>query len=174
MRSPLRPLALLAPVLAAAAALALPANARADDGVAYEANTGLQTGIGPVLLVPSDGPMGGGLDLDIRYGIGAGPVVIGPGARFAGYVLSRHLIGMGMPTLRLTLPLGPFAPFAVGGAGFGYLSNDDETGVALMGGGGLMIHLGPFLAIGAEATYQTITKTDFKTLTIGPSLQIGF
>lgn len=171
-----RPLALLATFLAPAlAALALPATARADeDSIAYRANTGLHTGIGPVLLIPSDGPMGGGLDLDIRYGIGAGPVVIGPGARFAGYILSGHVIGIGMPTARLTLPVGPLAPFVVGGAGFGYLSNDDETGVALMGGGGLMLHIGPFFGIGAEATYQTITKTDFKTWTLGPSLMIGF
>lgn len=172
-RSLLRPLAALAPLLAC---VAFSTNARADeDSIAFRANTGLRWGIGPVLLFPSDGgPMGGGLDLDIRYGIGLDPVVIAPGARFAGYILSGDVIGMAMPTVRVTLPFGPFAPFVVGGVGPGYTSDEKKTGAALLGGGGLMIHVGPFFGIGAEATYQTITGTEFKTLTLGPSLLIGF
>ncbi len=173
MRSVIRPIALLAPLLAG---VALSANAHADvDSAAYQANRGLQWGIGPVLLVPPDGgPLGGGLDLDIRYGFGADPVVIGPGARFAGYLLSGEYVVFGMPTLRVTLPVGPLAPFVVGGVGPGYTSAEEKSGAALMGGGGLMIHLGRFFGVGAEATYQTITGTDFKTFTIGPSLLIGF
>ncbi|HEU4412293.1 MAG TPA: hypothetical protein VFS43_44030 [Polyangiaceae bacterium] len=173
MRSTLRTLAFLAPLLAG---VAFAPNARADeDSAAFQANTGLHFGIGPVFLFPSDGgPMGGGLDADLRYGIGLDPVVVAPGARAAGYVLSGHFIGFAMPTLRVTLPVGPLAPFVVGGVGPGYVSDEKKGGVALMGGGGLMLHLGRFFGIGAEATYQTITGTDFKTLTVGPSLLIGF
>jgi hypothetical protein len=173
MRSIVRPLAFLAPLLAG---VAFSANVRADeDSAAFQANRGLHWGIGPVLLIPpGDRPLGGGLDLDIRYGINANPVVIGPGARFAGYILSGDYVLIGMPTLRLTLPVGPLAPFVLGGVGPGYTSDEKKSGAALLGGGGLMIHLGRFLGVGAEATYQTITGTDFKTFTIGPSLLIGF
>ena len=173
MRYVLRTLAFLAPLLAG---IGLSSSARADeDDIAYRANTGLRWGIGPVILIPpGDRPLGGGLDLDVRYGIGAGPVVVAPGARFAGYILSREYIVLGMPTARVTLPFGPLAPFVVGGVGPGYTSAEEKGGVALLGGGGLMVHIGPFFGIGAEATYQTITGTDFKAVTVGPSLLIGF
>jgi hypothetical protein len=165
----------LAPLAALLAGLALAPSARADeDSYAFRANTGLHWGIGPVILIPpGDRPLGGGLDLDIRYGIGADPVVIAPGVRFAGYLQSRQVIAFGMPTARVTLPVGPLAPFVVGGVGPGYTSAEEKGGVALLGGGGLMVHVGPVLALGAEASYQVITGTDFKTLTIGPSIMIG-
>lgn len=173
VRSTLRPFAFVAPLLAS---LAFASSAHADeDSTAFKANTGLHWGIGPVFLFPSDGgPMGGGLDTDLRYGIGVDPIVIAPGGRAAGYVLSGDFIGLAMPTLRVTLPVGPLAPFVVGGAGVGYTSEEKKSGLALLGGGGLMIHISSFFGIGAEATYQTITGTNFKTLTIGPSLLIGF
>jgi hypothetical protein len=57
----------------------------------------------------------------------------------------------------VTVPVGPLAPFVVGGVGFGGITNEGETGVALIGGGGLMIHFGHVFGLGAEMTYQTIT-----------------
>jgi hypothetical protein len=162
--------------LAAGAALVVPRTALAydDDSAAVRANKGLHFGLGPVLLVPPDNrPLGGGLDIDLRYGIGAEPFILAPGARLAGYFISGRFVGMGMPTLRLTTPLGPLAPFLIGGVGGGLITNPSENGVALMGGGGLMIHFGSVLAIGAEATYQVITGTEFKTFTIGPSIAIS-
>ena len=56
---------------------------RSSDCGAYSTmskNRGLHLGLAPVLLVPTDrGPMGGGLSVDGRYGIKAGPTVIAPG-----------------------------------------------------------------------------------------------
>jgi len=138
------------------------------------ANRGFHFGLGPELLLPTDnGPMGGGLVLDGRYGIEAGPTVLAPGARLGGHLISSRFVGTAMPTFRVTLTIGPLAPFAIGGIGIGALSNPSETGVALLGGGGLMIHFGRVLAIGAEISYRRITGTELETLGIGPSIQIG-
>ncbi len=146
-----------------------------EETAAMAANRGLKLGIGPTLLLPlrSDGPFGGGLSVDGRYGIKAGPTVIAPGGRLAGYLISSRFIGLAMPTVRVTLPVGPLAPFLVGGVGPGYISNPSEGGLALLAGGGLMIHFGRIFAIGAEATYQVITGTELRTLAIGPALSFG-
>lgn len=176
MRSP-APLRLCASAaLALVAALATKTAAAYDESsAAVVANKGFKMGIGPILLVPTDGgPLGGGLGLDLRYGIGADPVIIAPGARLTGYYISKRFVGIVMPTARVTFPLGPFAPFLLGGVGGGWLSNPSEGGLALMGGGGLMIHFGRVLAIGAEATYQTVLSTELKSFAIGPAIHIGF
>lgn len=151
--------------------------ARAEDEntPAKAANRGFTTEFGPVILFPSDGgPAGGGLDLDLRYGIEAGPVIVAPGARLDGYYFSGRFVGMAMPAVRLTLPIGPFAPFVVGGVGGGWISNPAENGLAFLGGGGLVIHLGRVVAIGVEATYQTIKDTEFEMLAIGPTISFLF
>lgn len=168
----------LAASLAMVALLAAPRAAHAQEsegGVAMEANRGLKIGLGPMLLLPlrDNGPYGGGLTLDGRYGIQAGPTVLAPGGRLAGYAISGRFIGTAMPTFRVTVPLGPLAPFVMGGIGAGYISNDGEGGLALLGGGGLMIHVGRIFAFGVEATYQTIQGTEFKTFAIGPAFSFG-
>lgn len=162
-------------------ALALVASSRdaraqeEGDSAAMSANRGLRLGLGPILLLPSrsGGPYGGGLGLDGRYGIKAGPTVLAPGGRLSGYVLSSRFIGTAMPTFRITIPIGPFAPFVVGGIGSGWISNPADNGLALMGGGGLMIHFGRIIAIGAEATYQEIRGTEFRSVAIGPAITFG-
>jgi hypothetical protein len=161
-------------VVAPAALLLAAAEARADSA-AVEANTGFNFGIGPVVLIPAEGEdWGGGLDIDLRYGIEAGPTILAPGVRGAGYFQSDAFIGIGMPTFRVTLPVGPLAPYVLGGIGYGGITGDaGESGLALMGGGGLMIHFGRVLGIGAEATYQAILDTPFHGLAVGPSIHIG-
>lgn len=167
-------------ILALLGVLASPAVALAEERdtagsgptAAESANLGLRIGLGPIILVPLDsGPLGGGLSLEGRYRVKAGPVIIGPGARADGYLISGRAIGIVMPALRLTLPLGPLAPFIAGGAGWGWLSSPADDGLALLGGGGLMIHFGRVLALGAEVTYQTIRGTGFETWGFGPVIQ---
>jgi hypothetical protein len=164
--------------LAAAIVLTIPSLASAQEeseSTAMQANKGLRFGFGPALLVPTerDRPLGGGLVLDGRYGFRVGPTVMAPGGRLAGYLLSERFIGTAMPTFRITLPVGPLAPYALGGLGGGWISNPADSGLAWIAGGGLMIHFGRVLAIGAEATYETITGTEFKALSIGPAIHIG-
>jgi len=164
--------------LIATALVATPRDAAAQeegDSSAMAANRGFKLGLGPTILLPNreNGPYGGGVTLDGRYGIKAGPMVLAPGGRLAGYLLSRRFIGTAMPTFRITVPVGPLAPYVLGGVGGGWISNSSEGGVALLGGGGLMIHFGRILAIGAEASYQTITGTEFKGVAIGPAISFG-
>jgi hypothetical protein len=145
------------------------------DSVAMEQNRGLKMGVGPTLVLPlrSDGPYGAGLTVEGRYGIQVGPTVIAPGGRIAGYVIAERGVGLAMPTARVTMPVGPLAPYLLGGVGVGGLTNDSESGVALLGGGGLMIHFGRVIAFGAEATYQAITGTEMKTVTVMPVIAFG-
>ncbi len=162
-------------VACAALAFAPAASAQEErDTPAFRANRGLNIGLGPVILFPTDsGPAGGGLLVDGRYGIPLGPTILGPGGRLSGYLLSQRFIGTAMPTLRITLPAGPFAPYVLGGLGGGWVSNPSEGGAALMGGGGLMIHFGRIVAVGAELTYQTITGTEYRSLAVGPAITFG-
>lgn len=144
------------------------------DSPAWTSNTGLHIGLAPLLLIPTDnGPLGGGLLLDGRYGIPLGPTILAPGGRLSGYLLSERFIGTAMPTVRLTLPAGPFAPYVLGGVGGGWLTNPAEGGAALLGGGGVMIHFGHVVAVGGEITYQTVTGTELKSLALGPAIQFG-
>lgn len=145
----------------------------AHDSAAWRANTGLLTGLGFALLVPSQGSVGFGLEPSARYGIPAGPVILAPGARLGGYYVPKRFIGDLMGTLRVTVPLGPLAPFGQGGLGPGLITNPSQGGLAWLGGGGLVIHFGSLLSIGIEVNYQGITGTGFKSLSLGPVIGIG-
>lgn len=154
------------------------ARAQDDDGSvpdtpAWNANVGLVTGLGIAVLVPDEGSVGGGLEFSARYGIPVGPTVMAPGGRLGGYYLQERFIGVLMPTFRVTLPLGPLAPFVQGGAGPGVLTNPSDGGLAWLAGGGLMIHFGGVLSLGAEVNIERITGTGFEVLSIGPTLVIG-
>lgn len=153
------------------------------DTPAWRSNRGFQTHLGPAILFPTDSSQsyGFGLEFGLRYGIKAGPTVLAPGGRVAGYYQPERFIGDVMPTLRWTIPLGPFAPFVEGGVGAGGVSNPGRGGVALLGGGGFMIHFGDVFGLGVRASYETITgtaappdKPRFSVLSIGPMLQFGF
>lgn len=139
------------------------------------ANRGFNMGLTPTLLLPMrrGGPFGGGLGIDARYGIKAGALVLAPGGLLAGYNISRRFIGVPMGTFRITAPIGPFAPYALGGVGYGWISNPSEAGLAYLVGGGMMLHFGRWFAIGLQATYQAITTTDFRGLALGPLFSIG-
>lgn len=175
--------------IGALASLALGSEARADDNStaassapteeadspAMSANRGFSLGLGPTLLLPMrrGGPYGGGLSIDARYGIKTGPLVLAPGALLSGYAISGRLIGVPLGTFRITVPIGPFAPFVVGGVGYGWISNPAESGMAFLGGGGMVVHVGRVFALGIEATYQTITTTEFHSVALGPVLIFG-
>lgn len=154
--------------------LAVPAHAQEfePDTPAWSANVGEVTGLGLALLV-ADGSVGAGLEFATRYGFPIGPVVLAPGGRIGGYYVAERFVGMIMGTGRATLPIGPLAPFVQVGVGAGGLSNPGDAGLAWLAGGGLMIHFGYGLAIGAEVNWEGITGTGFEVLSIGPSLVIG-
>jgi len=144
------------------------------ESAAMEANKGFQLSIAPTFLLPvNDSPWGGGASLEARYGVQAGRTVFAPGLRGSAYVVDGRFVGMPMGTVKWTIPVGPLAPFLVGGLGAGFLLNPADSGPALMGGGGMMIHFGRLLGVGAEVTYQTITNTRFHNVALGPTIMIG-
>lgn len=138
-------------------------------------NSGFQWGIAPGVIF-SRGKAGFALGVRFGYGFDTGPVILVPGVRLSGYFVDPNVY-LGMPTFKLVLPIDRFAPFVEGGAGVGHVaganSTPAETGAALMGGGGFMIHFSR-IAFGAEASYQVITGTPFKGFGFGPILAIGF
>ena len=138
-------------------------------------NSGFQWGIAPGVVF-SRGKAGFTVGLRLGYGFDTGPVILVPGVRLSGYFIDPNVY-LGMPTFKLVIPIDRFAPFVEGGAGAGHVSadgaTDAKTGMALMGGGGFMIHF-TRVAFGAEASYQVITGTGFKGFGVGPILAIGF
>ena len=122
------------------------------------------------------GKAGFAVGLRFGYGFDTGPVILVPGVRLAGH-LDDPNVYLGMPTFKLVIPIDRFAPFLEGGAGAGHVAGDGaagaKTGLALMGGGGFMVHF-TRIAFGAEASYQVITGTAFKGFGVGPILAIGF
>lgn len=135
-------------------------------------NSGVQWSIAPGVVFV-DGRTGFFLGLRFGYGIDTGSVIVVPGVQLAGYIIDPNVY-VGMPMTKLVLPIDRFAPFVQGGAGVGQISSSpSQTGVAVMAGGGFMLHFSPRFALGAEATYQVITGTGFKGLGVGPILAIG-
>ncbi len=144
------------------------------DTPAWRSNVGFQLGTGFMVLLPSGGGSAGvGLQAEGRYGFVLGPTVVAPGGELSLYYLSSRVIGTVMPTLRITVPLGPLAPYVRGGAGAGALTNPGEGGLAWLGGGGLMIHFSERISLGAEVSYQAISGTAFRGLSISPMLSIS-
>jgi hypothetical protein len=184
MRSML-PRSVVLAVLACPLALALaPRPARAAEpseerreeraSAARTDNLGVRVGLGPMIVAPTGpGPLGVGADLEGRYGFPLGAVVIAPGGRLSAFGISGRFVGTAMPTARVTVPVGPLAPYVVGGVGAGVLSNPGDSGFAVLGGGGLMVHVGHVIGFGAELSYRQITSTQFHEVAIGPLLQIG-
>lgn len=134
-------------------------------------NSGFQWGISPGVVFAS-GKAGFFLGLRFGYGFDTGPVIVVPGIRIAGYFTDPNVY-VGMPTLKLVLPIDRFAPFVEGGAGLGHVTDPSKSGFAWMGGGGFMIHF-TRIAFGAEASYQKIAGTNFSGISVGPILAIGF
>lgn len=133
--------------------------------------SGFQWGIAPGVIF-SGGKTGFFLGLRFGYGFDTGPVILVPGIRLAGYFTDPNVY-VGMPTFKIVLPIDRFAPFVEGGAGVGHVTDPQKSGAALMGGGGFMLHFTK-IAFGAEASYQTITGTEFRGLSVGPLLAFGF
>lgn len=139
-------------------------------------NTGFQWGIAPgVIFQP--GRTSFALGVRLGYGFDTGSVILVPGARLAGYFTDPSVY-VGMPVMKLVLPIDRFAPFVEGGAGVGHVTADQsipsKSGAALFGGGGFMVHFTASVGLGVEANYQVITGTGFKGFGVGPILALAF
>lgn len=139
-------------------------------------NTGFQWGLAPGVIV-SGGKASFALGLRFGYGFDTGTFILVPGLRLAGF-FSSPSVYLGMPVMKVVLPIDRFAPFLEAGAGIGYISSGDSTGahtgLAVLGGGGFMVHFTMRFGIGVEANYQVITGTEFKGFGIGPIIAFAF
>jgi hypothetical protein len=133
---------------------------------------GLHVGIDPGAAF-GNGKVGFGLAVHGEYGIDTGSVIVAPGLNIAAYFLDPNVY-IGMPTASLVLPIGWFVPFIKGGVGVGQVTRPSNTGLALLGAGGFMIHASPNVALGVEGGYQTILRTDFGVILLGPIFAIAF
>ncbi|MEA2748556.1 MAG: hypothetical protein QOI41_2699 [Myxococcales bacterium] len=147
--------------------------------VAY--NTGFQWGLAPGVVF-SGGNASFFLGLRFGYGVDTSKVIVVPGVRLSAYFTDPNVY-LGMPVMKLVYPIDRFAPFVEGGAGIGYVAGfdidartkvDPKTGLALLVGGGFMLHFSWRFGLGVEANYQTVTGTDFHGFGIGPLLAIAF
>src|SRR5437763_3240521 len=88
----------------------------------------------PVLILPSgaDG-LGGGVDPEVKYTLDLGDARLSVGGRLGAYYAKNLFSWTLMPTLRVTVPIGSFEPYAPVGLGYGWLPDAGRDGVAVMG-----------------------------------------
>lgn len=138
-----------------------------------ENNSGPGASARPSAHFPSRGSMGLAFDADVTYGLPKAPVVVAPGGRFAAYFGGNGAV-TGMPIVEVMLPMGPIVPSVKAGMGIGHATGPNESGLALMAGGGLDIHLTRDVLVGVDATYETVTGAGFNSLAIGPRATLRY
>lgn len=122
----------------------------------------------PVIIPSGKGyRSGGGLDPEVKYTLSLNGVNVSAGIRVGGYS-AKNLFGwMAMPTVRLTLPIGKFEPYAAFGQGYGRLPKLHYDDVATMSRLGFFVHVSEKWGIGIEGTYQEIQGSDFEFYSYG-------
>ena len=134
--------------------------------------TGLRWSIAPGAVF-GNGKAGISLGGQLEYGVDTGSVIVMPGVSLAGYFLEPNVY-VGMPTVRIVLPLGPFAPFIEGGVGLGAVTQPSQISLAVLGGAGFVLHPTPDFILGLELGYETIVQTDFRVIIFGPIFAFSF
>jgi hypothetical protein len=134
--------------------------------------TGLRWSIAPGAVFQK-GKAGFSLAGRLEYGLDTGSVIVMPGVSVAGYFLDPNVY-VGMPTVGLVLPLGPFAPFIEGGAGVGAVTQPSQTSLAVLVGCGFVLHPTPSFVLGIHVGYETIVGTDFSVIIFGPIFAFSF
>jgi hypothetical protein len=168
---PIRALSVRSLARAAGAALALalllvPALASAD-----EDRSGWSFRFTPVIVPSMHGyDVGGGVDPEIGYTVDRGSVRIGAGLRVGGYYATSLFGVVAMPTLRLTVPVGPVEPYAAFGTGFGWVVADGHQDIASLSRLGVVFRISSSLALGVEGSVQKIDGSRFRFPSLGSSL----
>lgn len=140
----------------------------ADSARAEEDHSGWSLNFTPVLIpARADYRFGGGVDPEVKYTEDRGGARLSAGLRVGGYY-ARNLFGIvAMPTLRLTLPVGPVEPYAAFGMGYGWLPKEGDQDIASMSRLGVVFRISNSLALGIEGTVQKIEGTDFRFPSLG-------
>jgi hypothetical protein len=135
-------------------------------------NTGFQWGLSPGVVFPPGQTAAFYVGLRFGYGMDTGTAILVPGVQLAAYFTIPNVY-LGMPVMKLVYPIDRFAPFVEGGVGLGEVPDPSATGVALMAGGGFMVHPSSAFAFGVQASYQAVTQVGFHGFGLGPILAIG-
>jgi hypothetical protein len=140
---------------------------------AQENKSGWNLNFTPVLLFPKDDyRMGGGTDPELKYTLDLGGAHLSAGARLGGYY-AKNLFGMTvMPTLRLTVPVGPVEPYAAFGMGYGWLPKVEHSDFATMSRLGIVFRFSESFALGVEGTFQELYGSDFRFPSFGSMVSI--
>lgn len=145
-----------------------------SSAAAAETHSGWSVNFTPTLLFPKgEYRFGGGTDPELKYTLDFGGLRLSAGAR-AGVYYAKNLFGTTlMPTLRVTVPVGPVEPYAAFGMGYGWLPKLDYDGIATMSRLGAVFRFSESFAIGVEGTIQKLEGSDFNFLSFGSMVSIN-
>jgi hypothetical protein len=141
---------------------------------AAENNSGWSINFTPVLLFPKgEYLLGGGADPELKYTFDLGGVRLSAGARVGGYY-AKNLFGVtAMPTLRITVPVGPVEPYAAFGIGHGWLPKIGYDDLATMARLGAVFRFNQRFTIGLEGTVQRLDGSDFRFPSFGSMVSLN-
>lgn len=135
---------------------------------AAQAYPGWSLNFTPVIIPSGKGyRSGGGLDPEVKYTFLLKTVNVSAGLRVGGYRAKNLLGWMAMPTVRLTLPIGKFEPYAAFGQGYGRIPKLNYDDVAIMSRVGFFVHISEKWGLGLEGTYQKIEGSPFRFSSYG-------
>lgn len=142
---------------------------------AEEDRTGWSLNFTPIVLAPENGHgWGGGTDPEVKYTIDRGGALLSAGVRFGGYYAKDMFGATLMPTLRLTMPVGPVEPYVSFGMGYGFIPEIEHADVATMSRLGVVFRFSESFALGFEGTVQKIEGSEFRFPSFGSMVSFDF
>lgn len=127
----------------------------------------------PVLMFADDRyRFGGGADPELKYTLDLGGARLSAGGRVSGHY-AKNLFGMTfMPTLRLTMPVGPVEPYVSFGMGYGWIPSTDHGDFATMSRLGVVFRISDRFALGFEGTLQKLDHSEFRFPSFGSMISL--
>ena len=115
---------------------------------------------------------GGGADPELKYTLDLGGARLSAGGRISGHY-AKNLFGVTvMPTLRLTMPVGPVEPYVSFGMGYGWLPSVGHGDFATMSRLGVVFRFSERFAIGVEGTLQKLDHSTFRFPSFGSMISL--
>jgi hypothetical protein len=113
------------------------------------------------------------VDPELKYTLDLGGAQLGAGGRVGAFYAKNQLSLTLMPTLRVTVPIDRFEPYAAIGLGYGWLPESGREGVAAMGRVGLVYRFSERLAIGLEGTLHRLDGSRHQFRSLGSMISFG-
>lgn len=122
----------------------------------------------PVVMFPDDQyRFGGGGDPELKYTLDLGGARLSAGGRVSAHY-AKNLLGITMmPTLRLTIPVGPVEPYVAFGMGYGWLPSAGHGDFATMSRLGVVFRISESFKLGIEGTLQKLDNSAFRFPSFG-------